>query len=277
MRKAIEQEGMLILGSGQKIVRTEIIDDGQGIKYYYTVPESESKTVPESESKKVQLQAGSKEFEEMFPIVDIENVSLQDSFMSYEPENNLEKRVKSNIIRAKELGMKNFRKPCMDPSFADDGETIIYCAGEKPAVGLDAFWWNKNAPKFMPEKNSRQIDDLEKDVFLGIIIKYLVYEEEKKVKDAWKAVCVNSKDIGHYHDSKNPKRDFERTGSRKVGKWYDLGNTYKIVKRHGASGFVLFGGCFEFDGDYYPLAFACTFKYSFGICKYSVGELVLDV
>lgn len=197
MRKAIEQEGMLILGSGQKIVRTEIIDYGQGIKYYYTVPESESKTVPESESKKVQLQAGSKEFEEMFPIVDIENVSLQDSFMSYEPANNLEERVKSNIIRAKELGMKNFRKPCMDPSFADDGETIIYCAGEKPAVGKSALWWNENAPKFMPEKNSRQIDDLEKDVSLGIIIKYFVEEEKYKVKDAWKAVCVNSEEIGH--------------------------------------------------------------------------------
>lgn len=225
---------------------------------------------------KVQLQAGSKEFEEMFPIVDIENVSLQDSFMSYEPENNLEKRVKSNIIRAKELGMKNFRKPCMDPSFADDGETIIYCAGVKPAVGQSAVWWNENAPKFMPEKNSRQIDDLEKDVSLGIIIKYLV-EEKYKVKDAWKAVCVNSKDIGHYHDSKNPKGDFERTGSRKVGKWYDLGNTCKIVKRRGASGFVLFGGDYFNRGDYFPLADACTFCNSVDAYFDSVGELVLDV
>lgn len=234
-------------------------------------------TIPESESKKVQLQAGSKEFEEMFPIVDIENVSLQDSFMSYEPKNDLEKRVKSNIIRAKELGMKNFRKPCMDPSFADDGETIIYCAGEKPAVGKSALWWNENAPKFMPEKNSRQIDDLEKDVSLGIIIKYLVEEEKYKVKDAWKAVCVNSKDIGHYHDSKNPKGDFERTGSRKVGKWYDLGNTCKIVKRRGASGFVLFGGYYNVNGDNYPLADDFTIYVPFYGYYGSVGELVLDV
>lgn len=269
MGKAIEQEGTLILGSGQKIVRAEIIDDGQGIRYYYTVPESESK--------KVQLQAGSKEFEEMFPIVDIENVSLQDSFMSYEPENNLEKRVKSNIIRAKELGMKNFRKPCMDPSFADDGETIIYCAGEKPAVGQSAVWWNENAPKFMPEKNSRQIDDLEKDVSLGIIIKYIVEEEKYKVKDAWKAVCVNSKDIGHYYNSKNSKGDFERTCSRKVGKWYDLGNTCKIVKRRGALGFVLFGGNYGNFGYDFPLAHANTLDYSNdGYCN-SVGEIVLDV
>lgn len=269
MRKAIEQEGTLILESGKKIVRAEIIDDGQGIRYYYTVPESESK--------KVQLQVGSKEFEEMFPIVDIENVSLQDSFMSYEPENNLEKRVKFNITRAKELGMKNFRKPCMDPSFEDDGETIIYCAGKKPAVGKSALWWNENAPKFMPEKNSRQIDDLEKDVSLGIIIKYLVEEKKYKVKDAWKAVCVNSKDIGHYHDSKNPKGDFERTGSRKVGKWYDLGNTRKIVKRRGASGFVLFGRNYSKDVNDHPLAVAVNIIFSNEEYSNSVGEIRLDV
>lgn len=184
MRKAIEQEGMLILGSGQKIVRTEIIDDGQGIRYYYTVPESESK--------KVQLQVGNEEFEKMFPIVDIENVSLQDNFMQYEPETDLEKRVKANIIRAKEIGMKNFRKPCMDPSFADDGETIIYCAGEEPAVNKSALWWYEKASKLMPEKNIRMIDDLQKDAWLGILIKELVEDEIYEVKEAWKAVCVDS-------------------------------------------------------------------------------------
>ena len=105
----------------------------------------------------------------------------------------------------------------------------------------------------------------------------MVEEEKYKVKDAWKAVCVNSKDIGHYHDSKNPKRDFERTGSRKVGKWYDLGNTYKIVKRHGALGFVRFGGDYNDVGSFSPLASVYTIDDSNYRYKYSVGELVLDV
>lgn len=268
MSKTTEQEWTLTLGSGQKIVRVEIIDDGHGIRYY---------TVPESESKKVQLRAGSEEFEKMFPIVDIENVSLQDSFMQYEPENDTEKRVKSNIRKAKEFGMKNFRKPCMDPSLADDGETIIYCAGKKPAVGKSADWWEENAPNFMPEKNSRQIDDLEKNVSLGIIIKCLVEEKKYKVRDAWKTVCVDSKDIGHYCDSENPKGSFERTGSRKVGKWYDLGNTCKIVKRRGASGFVLFGGTYGNDGNLFPLADAYAIDNPNIEYCYSVGELVLNV
>mgnify|MGYP006990127188 CR=1 FL=1 len=55
-------------------------------------------------------------------------------------------------------------------------------------MGKSADWWEENAPKFMPEKNSRPIDDLEKDVWLGIIIKELIDEGYKVVK-AWKAVC----------------------------------------------------------------------------------------
>lgn len=269
MIKATEQEGMLILGSGQKIVWTEIIDDGQGIRYYYTVPESESK--------KVQLQVGNEEFEKMFPIVDIENVSLQDNFMQYEPETDLEKRVKANIIRAKEIGMKNFRKPCMDPSFADDGETIIYCAGEEPAVNKSALWWYEKASKLMPEKNIRMIDDLQKDAWLGILIKELVEDEIYEVKEAWKAVCVDSKYIGHYRNSKNPKYYFERTGSRKIGKWYDLGNTCKIVKKREASGFVIFGGSCSSRGDSHPLAYVVSINNPDDDYNACVGEFVLDV
>lgn len=218
------------------------------------------------------LTSGSEEFEKMFPIVDIENVSLQDSFMKYEPENDIEERVKANIIRAKEFGMKNFRKPCMDPSFADDGETIIYCAGKKPAVGKSADWWEENAPKFMPEKNSRPIDDLEKDVWLGIIIKELIDEGYKVVK-AWKAVCFDSTKIGHYSNSRNAKHDLQGTGCRKIGRWYDLGNTCKIVKKRVAPGFELFSGEFSNSGFRYPLAQTRKF-YTF---YYSVGELRLDV
>lgn len=216
-------------------------------------------------------------FEKMFPIVDIESVSLQDSFMRYEPENDVGERVKSNIIKAKKIGMKNFRKPCMDPSFADDGETIIYCAGRKPAVGKSANWWEENALNFMPEKNSRQIDDLEKDVSLGIIIKYLLEVEKYNLGYAWRTVCFDSAKIGHCRDSENPKGDFEVTGSRKVGKWYDLGNTCKIVKRRGSSGFELFGTSYNLMGKNYPLAYFSSIYNHYNGCKYSVGEFALDV
>ena len=72
----------------------EIINNGQGIKYY---------TIPELKNKKVQPQLSSKEFEKMFPVVDIENVSLEDSFMQYEPETDQGNRVKTSIIEAKKM------------------------------------------------------------------------------------------------------------------------------------------------------------------------------
>lgn len=268
MSKQAEQERTLTIDNGQKIVRVEIINDGHVIKYY-TIPELESEKVP---------QPGSKEFEDMFPIVDIENVSLEDSFMQYKPETNREKRVKASIIEAKRIGMKNFRIPAMDPSLDDDGETIIYCAGKKPAVSKSANWWYENAPKFMPSKNSRMRDNLEHDVVLGVMqIKYLVEEKEYEVAEAWKAVCVNSKNLGNYLNSKNAKCELETTGSRQIGKCFDLGNTCKIVKKREASGFVLLGGYYFNISVDCPLADANSVDYP--ICDFiiGVGELVLDV
>ena len=264
MSKCTEQEWMLTAETGQKIVQVEIVNDGQAIKYY---------TIPV-----LKWECNSKEFEEMFPIVDIENVSLEDRFMRYQPKTSREQRVKESIIEAKRIGMKNFRIPAMDPSLDDDGETIIYCAGRKPAVGKSAKWWNENAPKFMPSKNSRLKDDLQADVVLGVMrIKYLVEEKGYQVAEAWKDVCVDSKDLGRYWNSENAKREYETTGSRQIGKGFDLGNTCKIVKKREASGFVLFGGCYCNFGDNCPLADAVSINDPNNNFNCSVGELVLDV
>lgn len=276
MNMSTERECMLTTSGSQKIVRVEIVNNGQGIKYY---------TVPQLKSEKEKPQPGSKEFEEMFPIVDIEKVSLEDSFMQYEPETERGKRVKASIIEAKRIGMKNFRIPAMDPSLDDDEETIIYSAGREPAIGKPPMWWYKNAPRYMPNKNSRMRDNREHDVVLGVmLIKYLVEEKGYKVADAWKAVCVDSKDLGHYTNSKNAKKlKFEKTGSRQIGKCFDLGNTVKIVIERGttlgfASGFVLCGGRYAHNGNYYPLASASSIfcYYYSNECYDGVGALVLD-
>ena len=266
-------EGRMVLTVGEEITRVNIIDGGKAVEILFSVSKSDEK-----KSETVELNVGSQEFEEMFPIVDIEGLSLEENFMQYEPQTSNEKRVKESIIEAKRIGMKNFRIPAMDPSLDDDGETIIYYAGRKPAVGKSAKWWNENAPKFMPSKNSRLKDDLQADVVLGVMrIKYLVEEKGYKVEEAWKAVCVNSKDLGHYVNSKNAKHEFETTGSRQIGKCFDLGNTCKIVKRREASGFVLFGGDYDDGSNKYPLAYVV----GIGVPSHgyfgSVGELVLDV
>lgn len=223
------------------------------------------------------LTSDSEKFEEIFPIVNIEDISLQDPFMQYEPETFWEKELKNSMIMAKKMGMKNFRKPCIDPSFADNGETIIYRVGEKPAVGKTVKWWKRKVPDFMPEKNSRILYDIEKYVSLGIIIRNLVEEEEYMIRDAWKIVCFNSKDIAHYRDSKDAKKYLEMTGSRAVGKWCDLGNTCKIVERYKKGGFAIFGGPYYCYGEQYPLANSGMVTSIDGVYVTSIVEIRLDV
>lgn len=269
MKKATMQERTLKSRSGEKIVKVEIIDNGLGIKCY---------TMP-------RFQPGSKEFEKMFPIVDIEGISLNDSFMQYEPGTELNERAKSNIqrvkssiIEAKELEMKNFRRASIAPSLEPDGKTIIYCVGEEPAKSrclVDGEeWWDKNAPIFMPEKNSRLMDDLEEDAFLGTIIKYLVEEKKYAVVDAWDAVCVKDKsNLGHEEEG-----DYDRTGTRKVGKWYDLGKYSRIVKSRKKDGFLdryLVYSRRNSRLDFPPLADAIDTRWA--DCFWGVGEIRLDV
>ena len=268
-----QTEGRIVLTVGKEITRVNIIDGGKAVEILFSVSVSDEK-----KSETVESNVGSQEFEEMFPIVDIEGLSLEESFMKYKPKTYNERRVKASIIKAKKIGLKNFRIPAMDPAFDDDRETIIYCAGRKPAVGKSAKWWDENARKFMPSKNSRLKDDLQADVVLGVmLIKCLVEEKGYKVAEAWKSVCVDSKDLGHYNNSKNSKDEFETTGSRQIGKCFDLGNTCKIVKKREVSGFVFFGGDYGNDGDYYPLADVSGFFDPGKDYCYGVGELVLDV
>ena len=266
-------EGRRVITVGEEITRVNIIDEGKAVEIFFKVSESDKK-----KSKAGELKVGSQEFEKMFPIVDIEGLSLEEGFMHYEPKTANEKRVKASLIKAKKIGLKNFRIPAMDPAFDDDGETIIYCAGRKPAVGKSPKWWDENAPKFMPSKNSRLKDDLQADVDLGVMrIKYLIEEKGYNVAEAWKAVCVDSRDLGHYWNSENAKHTLEATGSRQIGKCFDLGNTFKIVKKSGTSGFTFFGGHSNTYSHIYPLAQAYSGYNPSNIDDGSVGEIVLDV
>lgn len=259
------------VGLGKRIVRAEIIDNGQAIKCHI--------------DENVCLDA--KQFETMFPIVDIEGISLEDSFMKYEPKDITGRRVKTNIIEAKRIGMKNFRVPAIDPSFADDGETIIYSVGREPAVGKPASWWEENAPNFMPEKNSQIINDLEQDVWAGTVIKNLIEEKEYEIDEAWETACIDSKKI--VYDDTDPideeTHELELTGSGTIGKWMDLANTMKIVKKHVGLGYVLYSAISEEDvGYWFPFAIAEAHNYPCmlrGVGQpvkvYATGRIRLDV
>ena len=147
MTKATEHEWVLKTSSGQKITKVEIIDKGHGIKYYTTLDEDDDISMQESTS----------EYEEMFPIVDIEAISLTDRFMAYNPTTPNQTRVRRDIRTAKKNHMKNFRRATLIPSFQEDGKSICYEVDGRPAVGRTPKWWRDILEKFDSEKNSRGV------------------------------------------------------------------------------------------------------------------------
>ena len=170
--------------------------------------------------------------------------------------------------------MKNFYRPIMDPYFTANG--IGYASGKKPAVGKSYNWWFDTAKKYDPSRNSRLGTRLEYGAFLGVLIKKLV-EEGKSVEWAWNAVCNDSKELGHYWNSKNAKHDFEPTGSRGICGFYDLANTYKILAEdEEVGGFWLAGGSFNLGSSNDPLADLCLYTNRSSDRSHSVGWLVLS-
>ena len=218
---------------------------------------------------------GTKEWlDKYFPVVQASTLSLNDEILKHEPETENQKDFKERLIEAIKSGLQDFRSPIMDPSLDKYGN-IRYKVGKKPAVGKAGIWWKIKAKEFLPEKESRLGLTKERIAFLALLMKELVAEWSYSVSDAWKAVCDQSKDIGHYIDSINPKSKLEPTGSRKVGRLYDVGNTRKITKGEDY-GFYLWGGDYNNYGDLYTLATVYFINHCCDLYD-SIGWIVLSV
>ena len=213
-------------------------------------------------------------FDEIFPIIDPSEL-IGHKLLKHEPKNRRQERLLDDIRKGIDLKLSAFRAPYMDPS--EENGKIIFKHGNKPALGHSPVWWDETWKRFMPSKNSRSGTELHHAAFLGKLMKYLIDEKNYSVGNAWKAVCNDSRDLGHYWNSKDAKYEFEPTGSRKVGLFCDLANTCKILKKRGASGFLLAGGRYCNFSEGCPLADMSTINNPSDNYYYSVGWLVLDV
>lgn len=221
---------------------------------------------------------GTQEYiDKYFPIAKASTLSLKDEFLKHGFETHEQKKFKHALISAINSGLSDFRAQRMDACFDKEGN-ICFKTGMKPAVGkLSVTDWKRVAEEFLPEKGSRLGATKERIAFLGLLIKYLIEAKGYEVKDAWKAVCGQSKDLGHYSDSENAKYDLEDTGSRRIGEWCDLGNTCKITENDESGCFSLVGGHCIYNGDCYPLASVDWIDYPGYVYDHSVGWLVLSV
>lgn len=265
MAKTVEQKWVVNAPEGAKITQAKISDDGKSVEIIIA-----SETTEEQKPAAVNTE----NFDVMFPIIDPSEL-IGHKLLKHKPKKRRQERLMADILKGIELKLPAFRAPCMDPS--EENGKIVFKPGNKPAVRHSPVWWDETWKKFMPSKNSRSGTDLHRAAFLGKQMKYLVDEKNYSVEDAWKAVCDDSRDLGHYWDSKDAKYAFEPTGSRKVGAFFDLANTCKFLKKWGASGFLLAGGDYIAYGDSYPLAGLCAVDNpNYDYCN-SVGWLVLDV
>lgn len=195
--------------------------------------------------------------------------------MKYSPKTDKEKAFKELLSEVIKSGLKDFYCPILDPSFIDGTTKICYEPKKKPAVGESYKRWEVAAKNF--DKLCRIGTRSEYVAFLGVLIKKLV-EKGWSVSKAWKAVCIDSKELGHYCDSKESKDDFEDTGSREVCGFYDLANTGKILAfDKDAGGFWCATSWYCYGGKDCPLAYLSLNTESRNYLFYdSVGWLVFE-
>ena len=209
-----------------------------------------------------------------FETITVEGSDSQIYFdmLKYTPASNSknEKKFLEFLKEAVAAGVKNFKDPVCDPSIAENG-SLQFVAGCKPAVG-----YSYNKLKELAIKNDVQLGSKNQYVlFLATIIHRLVEEGWSKA-DAFYAVCSDSTQLGHYRNSEKARYDFDVTGSRKIAGKCDLANTYKILRNdEKTGGFWVASGCYDDNGDDYPLAGrVLNYDYDYRCCN-SVGWFVL--
>lgn len=189
--------------------------------------------------------------------------------LRHKPTNNAEVSFIDNLKKAISKLVKGFEVFVNDPSM-DNGK-LQFVPGFKPAVG-----YTYNELEELAKENGLRLGTKDEYIlFLGWLITSLINEGWSE-KDAWFAVCTDSKDLGHYCDSADAKNDFEPTGSRMIVGKGDLANTYKILaKDEKAGGFWLAGGDYCDGGDFGLLANLCLVGYYDDHFYSSVGWFVL--
>lgn len=188
--------------------------------------------------------ASGENFERFLREVKVEQISLNDPFLNYEPKTGNQKRVKMSILRAKKTGMKNFYHAIIDPSYTFNKEGIEFKESKVPAYyGEFPAWWDTTFENLLPNRESRIGSKTQYDVFLGTIVKFLVEEKGYKIPEAWYMVCDNNDYlVKHVLGMRCYLINMFKTGltgSMSIDGWCDLFNTSKILKTDNGEEFLI--------------------------------------
>ena len=216
------------------------------------------------------------EFKSIFQVVRVSSLSLTNKFMAYEPENATEEWIKMNIIEAINTKLPDFRTSIYAPSVDRNGN-IAFVKGARPAVGYHANWWYDRIKVLISGMNPRLGNKLQYAAYMGILIRTLVEEEGYSVRDAWKAICDDSRVLIVDDGTERAKGVFKNTGVKQIGKWCDLTICYKLLKRDIAPGLLLAGGSEIYKDSKFCLAdFIMVFAFN-GNFTNATAWIVTDV
>lgn len=154
-----------------------------------------------------------------------------------------QKKFRANVLEALDnKPEEGFRWiPVYEPS-NDESGNIQYVSGANVLRGLSSYNWEENFKNYSPENGSRLASNT---TYFLLLLRWL-----KDGVATIEQLADDSKDIGHYWDSKNAKHDLEKTGEREFGGLCGfVGNTYKEVKdSESKPGFLSLGGSCNIKG-----------------------------
>ena len=132
----------------------------------------------------------------------------------------------------------------IEPSMNKKGKLFL-APGKKVLRGISYVEWEKKGEEFSPERNSG----------LASLKELFIWYALRVANNFWSLdyVCDDSSSEGNYWNSPYSAKQFEVSGSRKVGGFADgIGNTGKIVMSD--TDFVICGGYCSNRGHLYPVA-----------------------
>lgn len=202
---------------------------------------------------------------------------FEGEWLEHQPTTRGQKNTLTLYQEAKAKGrLHTFTCMTIAPSVKDG--KLVYQKGLPIKTGFSQSQWEKMLKDYNPSRNSRQMTLTEYACRNLFLIQKLV-ESGYEIKAAWKAVCDDSRKIGHYRNSAKHKNDSEPTGSREVCGFCDLGNSWKFLAEdpwNEIGGFWIADGSYCCYGNGRPVAAFTHFNNVDFIDLNGVGMIALD-
>lgn len=188
-----------------------------------------------------------------FTLIEASKLSVNDEFMHFNPETEDQDYFKTVLTQVLQKGIKDFYKSNMDPSYTIY-KTFYFSENSKPATKLSLSTIKDKVKTYNFKKGSRLGTTDEYIVFLGYLIKQLHLYGNYSLSKAWNAVITDSSELGNFTTLLGEKNNIEKTNSRSILGFSDLGNTFKVLSdSNDPEKYWIAGGDYTNHGFYTPL------------------------